>query len=794
MGAGSTTTGVGTGSGHRAGRRVRGRAGATLAGVALVLAMLLLAIPRQASATATATALPLEIRRFATIDADVRLDRIVSGAYDAQFLPVPGDAVRLAGGVGYTHWLKLTARLPEGETASDWVLRVDRSPVQRMIVYVARPGGPPLELTRRFFLPDPGEGFLSSAFTFPLPAGQGSTVVLYASVDTRMQVSLAPALLSRQAFHREDRATTNLLSAIYSAILVLALSSLALWLAMRESAYLYFVGFTAGLLLWLGAGNGHLYALPGLGMLAWWGPFGLLALSFACCAMLLGLTQKFVELRRLHRRADRSVDIGRWLLLLMAALCLLNLRGFADDLQPVAALAWVATVLAAAAISGYAARRGQQVARALALTWLLIGGAVAARALLTLGWVTPGFWTLYGWQLVIAVGTFLLSIGLADRVMEFRKQRDRARLAKEQTDASLQVEQRRRELVEGLRESLRTTPAGDLEWIAFRKMLATLRPLVPQSGSAVIAFGYHGLDLLLAEPAGLKERFSQLLAARGGNIRGICRGRTSLQVRLEHAAPDVKGAAGADGGVADKVEGMFAIVPLPMPKPGWGAVIVERPTWEEFDADEIRLIAEFAQITTKAADEAASQADLRRRADLDPLTGAFNRRGGDQALEEMLASALDRRLPLSVMIVDLDHFKQFNERHGNEAGDEALRRTGEAIRRLLQPGDVLARYGGEEFLVVLAGRQPDQARQLGERIREAVGQIVVRTPTAVAKLTASIGVAGRGGAEETPGPLLERVERAMQAAKRNGRNQVQVAPAYGGYGGSDAEASDGLVL
>src|SRR5690606_8289579 len=116
----------------------------------------------------------------------------------------------------------------------------------------------------------------------------------------------------------------------------------------------------------------------------------------------------------------------------------------------------------------------------------------------------PGFWTLHGWQLVLAVGAFLLSIGLADRVMEFRKQRDRAKLAKDQTDASLQVEQRRRELVEGLRESLRTAPPGDLEWIAFRRMLGLLQPLVPQSGSAVVAYGYHELDLLLAEPAGQK--------------------------------------------------------------------------------------------------------------------------------------------------------------------------------------------------------------------------------------------------------------------------------------------------
>ena len=145
-------------------------------------------------------------------------------------------------------------------------------------------------------------------------------------------------------------------------------------------------------------------------------------------------------------------------------------------------------------------------------------------------------------------------------------------------------------------------------------------------------------------------------------------------------------------------------------------------------------------------------------------------------------------LPLSVLVIDIDHFKQVNERHGSEVADQCLRQVAEATRRLLQPGDLLARYGGEEFLVALPGRQPDQARQLGERMREAISTALVRTPSAVVKFTASIGVAGRGGAEDTPRPLVERAERAMQGAKRDGRNQVQVAPAYGGYGSSTDDA------
>ena len=726
--------------------------------------------------------IPVELRQFPTLDPAVRLDRILSGAFDAQFLPTGDNGVRLRGG-SYTHWIKLSAELP-GDGNQDWLLTFGRVPVDRIVLYLPE-AGVPQERVQRFFAPAPEEGLLFGDFAFVLPPQQGGPVQFYAAVHSRASAWLAPALVPAAAFHRAERASAGLAASVYAALLVLALSSLTMWFALRDGAYLYFMGFTASLLLLLGLANGHAYALPGVRVLAWWGPLGISAVSLACSALALGLVQRFVALRSFAPRADRAATIARWALLALAVLCLANVQGLLVRLQQVSALAWIGTGLAALAVSALAWRRGQPVARAFFLIWLLLAAAASARALFVLGLLEPGFWTTIGFQLALAVGAFLLSMGLADRVMEFRKQRDRARLAKEQTDASLQIEQCRRELVDGLREALKQAPPGDLEWIAFRKLLAVLKSLVPQTASAVIAYGYHDLDLLLSEPGEHKERFSQLMAARGGNIKGICRGRTPLQIKLAR-----------EGEEAPDVSGVFAIVPLSVARPGWGAVVVERMDWEEFEASELKLIGEFAQITTAAADEAASKADLHRRAELDPLTGAFNRRAADAALEEMLASALDRRLPLSVLLVDIDHFRQINERHGAATADECLRQAGDAVRRLLQPGDFLSRYGGEEFLVLLPGRQPDQARQLAERIREAVAQLTVKNRSGVVKMTVSIGAAGRAGNDETPQPLIDRVEKALHAAKRNGRNQVHVAPSYGaGYGApADGDPPEGLVL
>ena len=724
----------------------------------------------------------VSLREFTSLDPDVRLDRIVAGGYDAQFLPA-GDSARLRGGTSYTHWLRIETAPPQGLPGQDWLLHFERVPLDRITVYMPVPGRPPLQLVRRFFRSDPGEGVLPSGFVFPLPESEAGTLVLYASVQTRVPVVLSPRLLDVQAFHLMDRGRAALLSAVYAALLVLSLSSASLWLALRDRTYLSFLGFTVSLLLLLGAVNGHLYTMPGAWILAWWGPFLSIALSLLACAFALGTTQHFLALSRTAPRADRIVRIARWSLAGLALLALAMLKGLAPELLQLAALVWIGTGIACVLLAGRSAAQGQLAARGLLLIWVLVSAAVAVRALHVLG-VLPGhFWTLHGWQLTLAVSSFLLSLALADRVMEFRKQRDRATLAHRQTDATLQVEQRRRELQDGLREALRSAPPGDLEWMAFRKLLATLRPLLPQTGSAIVAYGYHELDLLLAEPGQAKERFGRLLAVRGGNVKGVCRGRTAVQLTLEPSA--------ADG--ADARGGSYAIVPLPISRPGWGALIVEREAGEPFSAEELRLASEFAHSTTAAADEAAAQAELRRRVELDPLTAAYNRRGGEQALEEAMAAAIDRRLPLTVMLVDPDQLKQVNARHGDAAGDALLREVADACRRLMQAGDLLVRHAPGQLLLVLPGRQPDQARQLGERLRDGLAQGVLRVDGALVKFTVCIGIAGRGGADDTPGPLVERSERALQSAKRNGRGQLVVAATQVGYGSSDDDP-EGLVL
>ena len=132
---------------------------------------------------------------------------------------------------------------------------------------------------------------------------------------------------------------------------------------------------------------------------------------------------------------------------------------------------------------------------------------------------------------------------------------------------------------------------------------------------------------------------------------------------------------------------------------------------------------------------------------------------------------------LTLLMLDLDHFKEFNDRHGHEAGNELLRRVGATLRTLVREADVAARYGGEEFAVLIRGDET-QGYELAERLRRAVETLPVTPRDARhACVTVSVGVASYPGAALDEAALIERADAALYASKRRGRNRVTIATA-----------------
>jgi len=157
----------------------------------------------------------------------------------------------------------------------------------------------------------------------------------------------------------------------------------------------------------------------------------------------------------------------------------------------------------------------------------------------------------------------------------------------------------------------------------------------------------------------------------------------------------------------------------------------------------------------------------------DPLTGLNNRRFMENHLTTMLDNARVRRAPLTLMILDIDHFKRVNDTYGHDCGDEVLKSFADRLRGIVRGGDLLCRLGGEEFVIVMPGVNVHAAARIAERARLAIQQeqFVIDKSGRMIPVTVSIGLAERD-AEGDAGSLYRRADRALYRAKNEGRNRV----------------------
>jgi diguanylate cyclase (GGDEF)-like protein len=158
-----------------------------------------------------------------------------------------------------------------------------------------------------------------------------------------------------------------------------------------------------------------------------------------------------------------------------------------------------------------------------------------------------------------------------------------------------------------------------------------------------------------------------------------------------------------------------------------------------------------------------------RAASVDALTGVFNRRWLDEKLPRFVSRHVFDRTPLSVLAIDVDHFKTYNDTYGHAAGDAVLRTLARTLDTSLRPGDTVARYGGEEFVVILPGTGRTGARTAAERVRVRVREMPVGE---LPPMRVSIGVAELA-LSDSPGSLLERADAALYLAKNTGRDRVE---------------------
>ena len=193
-------------------------------------------------------------------------------------------------------------------------------------------------------------------------------------------------------------------------------------------------------------------------------------------------------------------------------------------------------------------------------------------------------------------------------------------------------------------------------------------------------------------------------------------------------------------------------------------------------AEAVPVVTRVAEQIAVALANARLMKTLEGLAMTDAMTGLHNARFFDSFFDQQLAAAERDHQPLGLIMLDIDHFKQFNDTHGHPAGDEALRAFSRAVRSVVRASDVIARYGGEEFMVVLPGSTEADARRVAEKIRKAIEEMVIEIgPGRYARTTVSAGVVATDTQHLDRKGLVSMVDAALYRAKEGGRNRVATA-------------------
>src|SRR5580700_2192940 len=179
--------------------------------------------------------------------------------------------------------------------------------------------------------------------------------------------------------------------------------------------------------------------------------------------------------------------------------------------------------------------------------------------------------------------------------------------------------------------------------------------------------------------------------------------------------------------------------------------------------------------TTKDLDQIKdSLKQAEEHSNTDALTGLANRRSLEAFLRAAQMAAMEAGTPLSILMIDIDHFKKFNDSFGHQVGDQVLRLVGRVLAESVRDCDLAARYGGEELIAVLPGATLDACAEVAERVRSRIGEARLTRRTTgeeISSVTVSIGVAQFRMAESAEG-MIERCDRALYQAKRSGRNRT----------------------
>ncbi len=676
------------------------------------------------------------------------LEDIISGRAQPGFTPVIERGLTVLAIPGKSYWLRLRMDIPTDGRAR--FIRLDRQAIEHLRLYQP---GPPVALQAETGLrqSSPSLPRWPDAFALPIPAQTQGKVALYLELEGQGYLNLQPALLTGDELQSRDQLSSAVHSLLYGMMALIVL--LAFIRHRRGDGHALGVALAAFVCVLASVvGNYHLQLTLG-GASITENPALPTALWILACAPLLVATQQYAGHDKNFPALGRALDRLGLAALILGFVVLLVPVEYLGQLQVAGLL-----LLASASVVCIVAMMfdPRQWRWAPIAVWLGLIAALAAMVLSMLQLIPATFLVRRGFELLLAL-QLALYLGLPWIRRSMQNRAKLKRVVVPELSAEEKIAQAREKMLVSLSAALENAAEGDLQWIAYRRLLEGLKPVLPQQAAAVVAMNFHGEDLLLVEPKSADVRYQALLAQRSGLLKNLSRCHAPQQIGISFADAD---------GPMQKAQ--LAVIPLPIDKPGWGALLVERSADVNYSEDELDLCTELAALATTAGDEAAEMMQARHQADFDGESGVYKRELIEQTLQRMHETAFLKHTLLSVLSIGIDNYEAIVP----DATSDAVRSLVDVIRDEVDYGEIIGRLTPSEFLVLAPGRTIAQACELGERICAQARRQTLAHPSGCA-LSVSLGVSQMQPGERSPQLMLARVARALGKARQYGGNQVQ---------------------
>jgi diguanylate cyclase (GGDEF)-like protein len=301
-------------------------------------------------------------------------------------------------------------------------------------------------------------------------------------------------------------------------------------------------------------------------------------------------------------------------------------------------------------------------------------------------------------------------------------------------------------------------------------MLSVTQEVIPEGNVALLLLDPQTRTLRVRADRGYLAGVAALSIPLGKGVTGRC---------AQAAQPFVVNDVAAEPDYIPGVPGAKSEIAIPMLAEGRviGVLNAESRQLGAYTQDHVRMLSVIAQQAAVVLRSAQLYEEMRRLATTDALTGLDNRRRFVQQLEDTLKRARRYREAFAVVLLDVDHFKAVNDRHGHRAGDRVLQAVADAMRAWVRDTDAVARIGGDEFAALLLQMDAAQATPVVERLRDAVQSLSIHEGDATLELAVSAGIAAYPAHGADAEALLSRADGALYEAKRLGRNRVALAAA-----------------